>query len=87
MKREEFIAILKRIAGMGLDEEAGEVYDEEFISSEINRAADEYENTVKDRDRIKQQYIDDFTKPAVTETAEEVKEEKEPVKLEDFLNL
>lgn len=86
MKREEYIAILKRIAGMGLDEEAGEVYDETFISNEINRAADEYENTVKDRDRIKQQYIDDFTKPA-TERAEEVKEEKEPVKLEDFLNL
>lgn len=85
MKREEYIAILKRIAGMGLDEEAGEVYDEAFISNEINRAADEYENTVKDRDRIKQQYIDDFTKPT-TERAEEV-EEKEPVKLEDFLNL
>lgn len=87
MKREEYIAILKRIAGMGLDGEAGEVYDEAFISNEINRAADEYENTVKDRDRIKQQYIDDFTKPATTETVEEVKEEKEPVKLEDFLNL
>ena len=86
MKREEYIAILKRIAGMGLDEEAGEVYDEAFISNEINRAADEYENTVKDRDRIKQQYIDDFTKPA-PERAEEVKGEKEPVKLEDFLNL
>lgn len=85
MKREEYIAILKRIAGMGLDEEAGEVYDEAFISNEINRAADEYENTVKDRDRIKQQYIDDFTKPT-TERVEEV-EEKEPVKLEDFLNL
>lgn len=87
MKREEFIAILKRIAGLGLDEEAGEVYDETFISNEINRAADEYENIVKDRDRIKQQYIDDFTKPAVTETTEEVKEEKESIKLEDFLNL
>ena len=87
MKREEFIAILKRIAGMGLDEEGGEVYDEAFISNEINRAADEYENTVKDRDRIKQQYIDDFTKPEATWNVTEVKEEKEPVKLEDFLNL
>ena len=81
----DFMKILKRIAGSELGED--EVYDEQFIGTEINKAYEEYDTLLKDRDRIKQQYIDDFTKPAVTETTEEVKEEKEPVKLEDFINL
>lgn len=85
MTSADFMRILKRIAGNDLEE--SEVYDENFIGTEINRAYSEYDTLLKDRDRIKQQYIDDFTKPATTGVTEEVKEEKEPVKLEDFLNL
>lgn len=85
MTSADFMKILKRIAGSELGED--EVYDEQFIGTEINKAYGEYDTLLKDRDRIKQQYIDDFTKPAAVETVEEVKEEKEPVKLEDFLNL
>ena len=82
MLREDFIKILKRIAGTELED--GEVYDETFIGNEINKAADEYATVVKDRDRIRQQYIDDFTKPVVEEEKEE---EKKEIQLDDFLNL
>lgn len=86
MLREDFIKILKRIAGTELDE--GEVYDEAFIGNEINKAADEYATVVKDRDRIRQQYIDDFTNSAEVPVVEEEKEEeKKEIQLDDFLNL
>lgn len=86
MLREDFIKILKRIAGTELED--GEVYDEIFIGNEINKAADEYATVVKDRDRIRQQYIDDFTKPAEVPVVEEEKEEeKKEIQLDDFLNL
>lgn len=85
MTSEDFMRILKRIAGNELED--GEVYNENFIVTEINKAYAEYDGLLKDRDRIKQQYIEDFTKPAAAEASEEVKEEKERMKLEDFLNL
>lgn len=82
----DFMTILKRIAGQGLDE--GEIYDEQFIGTEINNAYNEYDEVLKDRDRIKARYIEDFTKPKETTEEKEEKEEKEaPVELSDFLNI
>lgn len=83
----DFMRILKRIAGNELEND--EVYDENFIGTEINKAYAEYDELLEDRDRIKQRYIDDFTK--VDETKENKggageKEEKE-IKMEDFLNI
>lgn len=79
------MTILKRIAGQGLNE--GEVYDEQFIGTEINNAYGEYDALLKDRDRIKERYIEDFTKPK-EEAKEEKEEEKEgPVELAEFLNI
>lgn len=81
----DFMTILKRIAGQGLSE--GEVYDEQFIGNEINSAYGEYDALLKDRDRIKERYIEDFTKPK-EEVKEEKEEEKEgPVELTEFLNI
>lgn len=83
----EFMAILKRIAGNGLGDD--EVYDENFIGTEINKAYDEYEALLKDRDRIKQRYIDDFTKVDESKESKDggEKEEKKEIKMEEFLNI
>lgn len=86
MKAEEFLNVLKRIAGQELAE--GETYDEQFIVATINSAYNEYDAVVKDRDRIKARYIEDFTKPKEAAEEKEEKEEKEdPVELSDFLNI
>lgn len=84
MKSEEFLNALKRIAGQELTE--GETYDEQFIVAAINSAFNEYDAVVKDRDRIKALYIEDFTKPK-EEEVEEKEEKEEPVELSDFLNI
>lgn len=83
----EFMTILKRIAGIGLGDD--EVYDENFIGTEINRAYAEYEALLKDRDRIKQQYIDDFTKVDESNESKDdaEKEEEKEIKMEEFLNI
>lgn len=85
MKPEEFLNVLKRIAGQELTE--GETYDEQFIVAAINSAFNEYDTIVKDRDRIKALYIEDFTKPKEEEAEEEKEEEEKPVELSDFLNI
>lgn len=85
MKAEEFLNILKRIAGQELAE--GETYDEQFIVANINSAYNEYDAVVKDRDRIKAMYIEDFTKPKEDEVKDEKEEKEDPVELSDFLNI
>lgn len=89
---EKLLRMLRRIAGIELEE--GEVYDETFIGSAINEAASYYSEVERDRDRIRAQYINDFTKPSVAEeeviadiVKNEEKKEVPKIKIEDYLNL
>lgn len=89
---EKLLRMLRRIAGTELEE--GEVYDETFIGSAINEAAAYYSEVERDRDRIRAQYINDFTKPSVAEeevisdiVQNEEKKEAPTIKIEDYLNL
>lgn len=85
---DEYELLLNQIAGLHLGD--GDVYDETYIATKIGEALKMHGDVIKDRDRIKENYINDFSKGMNTppsSTADAPPASAPKIELSEYLNI